>query len=73
MLQILRFCFFLMLIMISLPVCAEVSYDAQVKVQVEDENAAVAKDKALKKAVREAFLQVASRMTTDTSRTKCCN
>lgn len=63
MLQILRFCFFLMLIMISLPVCAEVSYDAQVKVQVEDENAAVAKDKALKKAVREAFLQVASRMT----------
>ena len=47
-----------------LNVCAEVSFEAGVSVSKEAENAAVAKDEALKEAYREAFLNVAGRLTT---------
>lgn len=43
---------------------AEVSFEAGVSVEKEAENAAVAKDEALKEAYREAFLNVAGRLTT---------
>lgn len=45
-------------------VFAEVSFEAGVSVSKEAENAAVAKDEALKDAYREAFLNVAGRLTT---------
>ena len=48
-----------------LNVRAEVSFDAGVSVSKEAENAAVAKDEALKEAYREAFLNVAGRLTTE--------
>lgn len=43
---------------------AEVSFEAGVNVEVTAENAAAAKDNAMKKANREAFLKVAERLTT---------
>ncbi len=43
---------------------AEVSFDAEVKAFAEADNAALAKEQALTKANREAFLKVASRLTT---------
>ena len=43
---------------------AEISFEAGVSVSKEAENAAVAKEEALKEAYREAFLNVAGRLTT---------
>lgn len=48
----------------SLSAKAEVSFDAGVSVEKEAENAAVAKNEAMKEAYREAFLNVAGRLTT---------
>lgn len=58
--------FFILLITLLLmcsPVKAEVSFDAKVKAEAEAENAAQAKEQAMTKANREAFLQVAERLT----------
>ena len=43
---------------------ADVSFEAGVNVAAEAENASLAKEEAMKKANREAFLKVASRLTT---------
>ena len=43
---------------------AEVSFEAGVSVEKEAENSAVAKDEAMKDAYRQAFLNVAERLTT---------
>jgi len=53
-----------MLCALSLNAQAEVSFDAGVSVEKEAENAAVAKNEAMKEAYREAFLNVAGRLTT---------
>ena len=55
----LMFCFFCVL-----NARAEVSFEAGVSIQKEAENAALAKEEALKEAYREAFLNVAGRLTT---------
>ena len=53
---------FTLLLMCS-PVKAEISFDAKIKAEAEAENAALAKEAAMTKANREAFLQVAERLT----------
>ncbi len=51
------------LLLMSAVAAAEVSFDAKVKAEAEAENAALAKEAAMTKANREAFLQVAERLT----------
>ncbi len=63
--KVLSILFFLVLMAVSLPVVADVSFEAGVNVATEAENASLAKDEAMKKANREAFLNVASRLTTE--------
>lgn len=58
--------FFILLftfLLLCAPVKAEVSFDAKIKAEAEAENAALAKEAAMTKANREAFLQVAERLT----------
>jgi len=56
--------FFVCVLLTVFDVKAEVSFDAGVSVEKEAENSAVAKDEALKDAYRQAFLNVAERLTT---------
>lgn len=58
------FAFFFALMIFCSPVKAEVSFDAKVTAEAEGENSAQAKEAAMAKANREAFLQVAERLTT---------
>lgn len=51
------------LLLMSAVAAAEISFDAKVKAEAEAENAALAKEAAMTKANREAFLQVAERLT----------
>lgn len=58
--------FFILLftfLLLCSPVKADVSFDAKIKAEAEAENAALAKEAAMTKANREAFLQVAGRLT----------
>ena len=53
-----------LVLLLPLAVYADVSFEAGVHVETEAENASAAKDAAMKKAHREAFLKVAARLTT---------
>ncbi|HCU59224.1 MAG TPA: hypothetical protein DIC64_04500 [Alphaproteobacteria bacterium] len=60
-----KFCLFLVFTVgLVFNVKAEVSFDAGVSVEKEAENSAIAKEEAMKDAYRQAFLNVAGRLTT---------
>lgn len=54
---------FFLCLLFALPAAAKISFEAQIPVETEAENSAAAREKAMKDAQRQAFLEVAGRMT----------